>query len=695
MSDARLEIILAAKDLTGKAFDHVTGRLMALERRVFSLGSAFAGFGLGFGASQLAAHVEKTAEGFEVLEAQLDILYRGNGKQVLEEINAWALDMPINTQKAVDAFVQMKALGLEPTLDRLQTLTDVATIFGDDVLKRIVLQLGQMSSKGKVMAQDLNVLAESGINARKYLMDAFGMTVEEIQDSGIEISKVVEVLFKGMERDFGGSATRMMNSWRGLKETAASYFVEIERKVMDAGLFDAMKKGLADFNGEMKNWLAHNDALLKQKVPEYTAQVIESAKSLYGTTAELIGLYQSLPDEVAGAAGYGILGRVLFGGWGPAKIIAGIALVNNAMADYGLGLGDLKRKNDEAGAAVVEFGRSFWQVLSGQRNWWTGEYTEWKKAADTATDFWQRHKQGAESYQEDIRRILENDPLNDFFSRQKNQMGYYTSPAGKALREMAQDEAKAKSGKGVSVNEKFWEEYKKEVEGGLAFERQKLAAQLKEFEEYVSDKAAIARWYAAEKRKLDVKEYSETALAEFPAEHYGIEAERAKAYKANQEAQQAYGQSVEEQRRAIAKADQVGNDERWWSTYVENIEDATRANEIFKDSMDIMSQSAADALAAMALQTGSVKDAFNSLVQSVVAGMIRMSTQQGAEALFGTCSRPAARSPRPTSAARPRPAWTPTRPFPAAAASAASWRSSSTPAARSTAPAPPGRSRPG
>jgi tape measure domain-containing protein len=443
MPDSRLEIILAAKDLTGNAFDHVQGRLMALERRVLSIGGILGGFGLGFGAAQLAGHIEHTAESFEQLEAQLDILYKGRGRQVLEEINAWALDMPVNTQKAVAAWVQMKALGLDPTLDRLQTLTDVATIFGEDVLSRLTLQLGQMSAKGKVMAQDLNVMAEAGVNARKYIMDAFGMTVDEIQNSGIDVEKVIEAIFKGMERDFGGSAQRMMSSWRGLKETAASYFVEIERKVMDAGLFDAMKKGLSDFNGEMKNWLAQNDALLKQKVPEYTSQVIESVKGLAATTATVVGVYSAIPDEITGAAGDGIIGRVVFGGWGPAKIIAGIALINNALSDYGMGLGDLKRKNDEAGRAVVEFGVSFYEVLSGQRNWWTGEYTEWKRAAESASDFWQRHKKAAEEYQSDIQRLLQSDPLNDFFGRQKNQMGYYGSPAAKIIRQINADQAKA------------------------------------------------------------------------------------------------------------------------------------------------------------------------------------------------------------------------------------------------------------
>jgi len=311
------------------------------------------------------------------------------------------------------------------------------------VLSRLTLQLGQMSAKGKVMAQDLNVMAEAGVNARKYIMDAFGMTVDEIQNSGIDVEKVIEAIFKGMERDFGGSAQRMMSSWRGLKETALSYLVEIERKVMDAGAFEGMKAGLKEVNQAMKTWLEQNQGLLQQKVPEYTREVISALKSLAETTSNLVGVYKALPDEVVGAAGYGIIGRMIFGGWGPARIIAGIMLIENTMHDFGMGLQDLKRKNDEAGKAIWDLGVVSYELLAGQRHWWTGQYTEWLKAAEGASDFWQRQKKNAQEYQNDIQRLIERDPLNDFFARQKSQMAYYTSPAAALIRKAAQENAAA------------------------------------------------------------------------------------------------------------------------------------------------------------------------------------------------------------------------------------------------------------
>jgi hypothetical protein len=203
----------------------------------------------------------------------------------------------------------------------------------------------------------------------------------------------------------------------------------------------------------------------------------------------------------------------------------------------------------------------------------------------------------------------------------------------KGLNDVA--EAHKNKEKSESVNKKFWEDYKKEVEGAFEFEKFKIQEQFKEFDKYVHDKVALQTWYRSEMRKIEIKEFSDTASTQFPSESYDIESQRAKAYAANTKANLEFNKSVEEQRAEMQKLDKELSAENWWKTYVEDIEDAARANEIFKDSMDIMSQSTSDALAKIAMGTGSLKDNFNAMVQSIIAGMIRMTTQQGSEALFG------------------------------------------------------------
>ena len=63
-----------------------------------------------------------------------------------------------------------------------------------------------------------------------------------------------------------------------------------------------------------------------------------------GLVKGLYGFYQSLPDELVGIAGYGILGRMIFGGWIPALLFADIAgivaLIKKAEGELGLSARD-------------------------------------------------------------------------------------------------------------------------------------------------------------------------------------------------------------------------------------------------------------------------------------------------------------------------------------------------------------------
>lgn len=252
-------------------------------------------------------------------------------------------------------------------------------------------------------------------------------------------------------------------------------------------------------------------------------------------------------------------------------------------------------------------------------------------AYETRNDLIKRAGQGILDNAEAEKRATK-DEIDGAKAKVEAQMSVLKATAEAAnAKKKNEDEVK----KAAEVNKTFWEEYKKEVEGATEFEKYKLEEQFKAFDKYVHDKAALMAWYQAERRKIEIKEFAETAGTQFPADRYDIEAQRAKAYAANAEANRKYAKSVEDQLAANAKADQMLNDENWWKTYIEDTEDATRANEIFADSMNIMSQNAADAFAEFATGTKSASDAFQQMVQSMLAAMLRLTAQRQFEQLFG------------------------------------------------------------
>jgi len=343
----------------GNAIDMTTNKLTSMQSAVIGLGATYA-------AKRLAEDFLNVAASFEAMEVQLDVLTKGRGKETLDELNQWALDMPVNTQKAVDSFRLMTAMGINPTIKTLETLTDVASIFGDDVLQRLALQLGQASAKGRIMSQDLNIMAEAGINARKYLQDAYGMTVEEIQRSGMDVKEIIKTIFKGMEEEFGGSAKKMMGTWQGLTTVTKSYFVEIERSIMAAGIFEELKKELSGFNDSMRNWLENNRELIKQDVPKYIERFKNAAQTLwdvlsYDPAIMEYGLFGLLIGGRKGAVALGSLAHMHT--W-LMNISAGLALASTGVVEFS----DIAEANfSELQKIIDDFDKTFEKVTEEKK----------------------------------------------------------------------------------------------------------------------------------------------------------------------------------------------------------------------------------------------------------------------------------------------------------------------------------------
>ena len=195
----------------GRAVDTLDRKNKASIATWKKLALAAAGAFAVFGAGRAARGFLETASSFEDMEAKLDAITKGRGVETLERINQWALDMPVNTKEAINAFSMMAAMGLDPTIAKMQILVDVSSVMGDEVLPRVARALGQIQTLGKLSAEELNQLAEAGINARKYLKEAFGgKTVAEIQKAEIAISDVVKAIWDGLEKEFKGSAKRRM-----------------------------------------------------------------------------------------------------------------------------------------------------------------------------------------------------------------------------------------------------------------------------------------------------------------------------------------------------------------------------------------------------------------------------------------------------------------------------------------------------
>ena len=224
---------------------------------VFSLKGAFVALGLGY----LGKSAINTAAGFDAMRISLDTITKGKGTETFKKLNEWALRMPVNTERAIQAFTKMRAMGLNPTIDQMTVLVDTTSALGGsaDIMDSISMALGRIQAKGKASARDILMLTERGVPAIEILREKLNDTsigFENISNSTHKSSAIIQALLAGMSERFGGLSSKIQNSYIGLMETLRSEFKEFLRLIfMEGGVLkgiEAVLRKITDKISELR-----------------------------------------------------------------------------------------------------------------------------------------------------------------------------------------------------------------------------------------------------------------------------------------------------------------------------------------------------------------------------------------------------------------------------------------------------------
>jgi hypothetical protein len=378
-NDHKLEIVLAAKDVSQKAFKSISGHVTALSKNIFSLQGALVALagGAGFGALvkssfDLNDNLAKTSDRLGLTtEALAGLRHAGE----LTGVRTKTLDMAVQrmTRRISEA-----AQGSGVAADALDELglsaQDLAKKSPDEALKdisdamrgvknqsdRVRLAFKLFDSEGVKLLNTLD-LGSKGLNA----------AAKEAQDFGLAISRVDAAAIEAANDSFSRAQA-------AIQGVATVFAVEL------APHLEMAATSFADF---VKN----NRELISLNVEKTISTISEKVK-------DLVGFYNSIPSEVVGAAGYGIMGRLLFGSWGPAKIAAGVSLINESLKPVRMDLDSMLKDYARASKSLEDFYRIVRETASGERHWWTGNLTS---AANRREDFDQTDNFGSSDFQVD------------------------------------------------------------------------------------------------------------------------------------------------------------------------------------------------------------------------------------------------------------------------------------------------------
>ena len=182
--------------------------------------------GLGAYAVKLAGNFQNAQVAFTNMLGSAD-----KANAFIADLQQFAAKTPFNFSGLTQASQKMLAYGF--TADQiLPTLTAVGDAAaglgaGQEGIDRITLALGQMGAKGKVSAEEMRQLTETGLPAWQMLADKMGVSISDAMDQVTEGTVSAETgitaLVEGMENKFGGlmdqQSTTIQGSWSNLMDS--------------------------------------------------------------------------------------------------------------------------------------------------------------------------------------------------------------------------------------------------------------------------------------------------------------------------------------------------------------------------------------------------------------------------------------------------------------------------------------------
>jgi tape measure domain-containing protein len=186
-------------------------------------------------------------------------------KSHLKDLIDFGAKTPFRAEQLIGLSQQLQAVGFkaEEIIPTLTSIGDAVAGLGGDPQKldRIILQLGQIKTKGKVSGEELTTLAESSIPAWKYLAEYAGKTVADVQklaqQNKLDADVAVKVIVAGMGRDFKG----LMKDTEGTYSSMWSTIEDLNQQRASEAFepaFEQVKRGMAGAIGGLSSSAAKN-----------------------------------------------------------------------------------------------------------------------------------------------------------------------------------------------------------------------------------------------------------------------------------------------------------------------------------------------------------------------------------------------------------------------------------------------------
>jgi len=599
----KLEIVLTAKNHTEKTFAQVQKRLGTLTSSVFSLNGAVVTLAGGAGIGMLAKGFLQTARDFERYEVMLETITGSSekAKQSMDWIADFTKRTPYELNKVTDAFVKLSAFGLSGTR-WLSTLGDTASSMGKTLDQSVEMFTDAVTG-------EFERLKEFGIKASTQGDKVKFRWAENGKDMVISTEKTQAGISSALEKifsRFSGGMEKQSKTLDGVLSNIKDQFVMLQKTIMDAGVFAEIKTQVGYISKEFAGWVEANDDLIKQNVPVYIANTKEAVKKAYHGLMDMKDLYDSIPDDIKGAAGYGVIGSILLGKKGGA-LVGSLAFLTGELKDFAEGVEGLFSGKITAGEFFGDE-REFEAALARKRR----QAEEIAKA--TKGLFTRNPKTDNHANINQLEQIIE---YSKRAQKELSKMGRFSpkinlSSINKSLSDFYYDIKKTEDNYRQFLKNKkqaedaFAEDYRQATMSIVELDKFNLKQRYDDYATFITDKQKLNEWYS-----LKLEEINKLPLAEVQA-------------------------NLESMSVNVNGLYSSLNDKPFWSKFrdggikaLEEISQKTLSvTDMVASGITQLVDGVGDAFGQWASGAKSFKDAFKDMARSVVSSLISMIAKQ-------------------------------------------------------------------
>ena len=263
--------------------------------------------GAGIAALKVAGDLEQAGVAFKTMLGSSEA-----ASQHLLELKQFALKTPFQFAELVTASKRMQAFGFEAK-EVIPMLTNIGDAtaglgLGAEGIQRIVVALGQMQGKGRVMTQEMNQITEVGIPAWEILAKTLGTNVagamKAVEDRTVSAGVAIPAILAGMNSKFGGlmeaQSKTLLGQWSNIKDQLFFTLADIGSTLAPAAK-DAMQNVFSPLLERVKD-LAAGFAALPQPVRDATIAIAALLAAL-GPATYLIGAVAGAVMKLVGVLG--------------------------------------------------------------------------------------------------------------------------------------------------------------------------------------------------------------------------------------------------------------------------------------------------------------------------------------------------------------------------------------------------------